>query len=60
MEYENIQNEIITNEIGQIARILDTEMTMFERMRVKKKSLKKIFGALMFYTAVMILFIFVL
>ena len=60
MEYKNIQNEIITNEIGHIARILDTEMTMFERMKIKKNSLKKIFGALIFYTGVMILFVLVL
>lgn len=60
MEYKNIQNEIITNEIGHIARILDTEMTMFERMKIKKRSIKKIFGALIFYTGVMTLFVLVL
>ena len=55
MEYKNIQNEM-----GHVARILDAEMTMFERMKIKKKSLRKIFGALMFYMAVMILFILIL
>jgi hypothetical protein len=42
--------------IGSIARIIDTELTVFERMKIKKRSLKKLFGAIVFYLTAMVLF----
>lgn len=57
MDNENTQGNISINEIGSIAMIIDTEMTILERMKIKKKTLIRLFGALMFYLVVMTLFI---
>ena len=56
MDNENIQSNISINEIGSIAMIIDTELTILERMKIKKKTLIRLFGALMFYLVVMTLF----
>lgn len=56
MDNENIQSNISVNEIGSIAMIIDTEMTILERMKIKKKTLIRLFGALLFYLVVMTLF----
>ena len=56
MDNENTQGNISINEIGSIAMIIDTEMTILERMKIKKKTLIRLFGALMFYLVVMTLF----
>ena len=58
MEDENIQNEITlnVNEIGYIARLIDQEMTIFERMRIKKTTLARIAGAMLFYLVIMSVF----
>jgi len=56
MDNENIQSNISVNG-GSIAMIIDTEMTILERMKIKKKTLIRLFGALMFYLFVMALFI---
>jgi len=56
MENEEFQNEEVINEIGYLAYIMDTEMTMFERMKIKKSSLYRILGAMTIYSVVMILF----
>ena len=56
MENEEINNEKIMNEIGYFAYMMDTEMTMFERMKIKKSSLYRILGAMTIYSVVMILF----
>ena len=58
MEDENIQNEITlnVNEIGYIARLIDQEMTIFERMRIKKTTLARIAGALVVYIVTMSVF----
>ena len=56
MDDENTQSNISINEIGSIAMIIDTEMTILERMKIKKKTLIRLFGALMFYLVVMTLF----
>lgn len=52
-----MENENITiDEIGNIARYLDTELSIFERMKIKKRSMVRISGALIFYTTMMIIF----
>jgi hypothetical protein len=56
MENEEIKNEKIMNEIGYLAYMMDTEMTMFERMKLKKSSLYRILGAMIIYLVIMILF----
>ena len=55
MEEENIQNEINlnVNEAGYIARLIDQEMTIYERMKLKKTTLARIAGAMMVYLVTM-------
>lgn len=53
MENENYQNEIMLDEIGYLAKLIDNEMTIFERMKVKKSTVYRIFGALMIYVVTM-------
>ena len=60
MDNENIPNNISINEIGRVARIIDTEMTIIERMKIKKKTLIRLFGALMFYLITITFFAVVL
>lgn len=60
MENENIQNEISANEIGYIAKLIDTEMTIIERMKIKKSTVYRIIGALTIYSITMTLFVFCL
>lgn len=40
-------------EIGKWARFLDTEKTISERMRIKKRTLLRLGGALALYLAIM-------
>ena len=56
MENEEIKNEKIINEIGYLAYVMDTEMTMFERMKIKKSSLYRLLAAMNIYLVIMILF----
>ena len=56
MENENLQNEQNIDEIGYLAKLIDTEMTIFQRMKIKKSTLIKIFGALLIYSITMISF----
>ena len=56
MENENQQKELILDEIGYFARIIDTDMTILERMKIKKTTRNRILGAITVYTATMILF----
>jgi len=56
MENENFQNEIAIDEIGYMARFIDTEFTIFERMKLKKSTIFRIFGALIIYSLTMISF----
>lgn len=44
------------DEIGNLARFIDNEMTIFERMKIRKESLIKIAIALIFYISIMIVF----
>jgi hypothetical protein len=57
---ENEENKNIINEIGYLAYLMDTEMTMFERMKIKKSSFYRILGALTVYSGVMIFFALIL
>lgn len=42
--------------IGQLARILDAEYSMLERMRIKKETLKRLGYAFLLYIIIMIFF----
>jgi len=46
--------------IGSLARFIDSEMTVFERMKIRKESLIKITIALIFYVLMMVVFSFVI
>lgn len=48
------------DEIGNIARLIDTEMTLFERIKIKKTTVLKLIAALLFYFLVMYLFSIIL
>lgn len=50
------ETNVNIDEIGYIAKMLDSELTIFERMNVKKSSIKKMFGALMIYSIIMMIF----
>lgn len=54
------ETNVNIDEIGYIAKTLDFELTIFERMKIKKRSLKKISGAIVFYLTTMLLFSFCL
>jgi len=53
---EEYDKGYILGEVGKIARFIDSEMTIFERMKIKKTSLIKISFALLFYVIMMIVF----
>lgn len=42
--------------IGQIAQLLDAEYTIFDRMKIKKETIKRIGYASLIYISIMILF----
>ena len=44
------------DEVGHIAKMLDTELTIFERMNIKKSTVKKMFVALGIYSTIMFIF----
>lgn len=60
MENENIEKNIMIDEIGYLAKYIDTEFTIIERMKLNKTSLFRIFYALLIYVATMIIFVFIL
>ena len=60
MENENIKENIMIDEIGYLAKYIDTEFTIIERMKLNKTSLFRIFYALLIYVATMIIFVFIL
>ena len=55
MKIDGMSN-ISIDGMGSIARIIDAELTIFERMKIKKRSLKKLFGAIVFYLTTIIFF----
>jgi len=54
------ENDLYVDNIGYIAQLMDTEMTIFERMKIKRQTLKKITGAIGIYFLVMSLFAYLL
>ena len=52
-----IRYEKTSNDIGYSANRIDTEMTMFERIKIKKSSLYKILVAINIYFIIIILFV---
>ena len=60
MENEEIQYDEIINEIGYFAKQIDTQMTIFERMKIKKSTMQRIIIAMGIYFIMMVLFIFML
>lgn len=59
MENETQSESSYTNEIGTIAKMIDKEMTILERMKIKSNSLKKIGLAVFFYFITMIIFAYI-
>jgi len=56
MEEINIQNDAFPDEIGSIAKILDSEMTVLERMKITRHNLIRISSAILFYLIMMLIF----
>ena len=56
MNNDNVQGTTPINDVGSIARIIDTEMTVLERMKIKKSTLFRMLGAAVVYLTIMSLF----
>lgn len=56
MENINIQESMFGGDIGQVAKKIDTELTMLERMKIKKSALKRVISAGVIYIIVMFVF----
>ena len=56
MNNDNVQWNIPIDDVGSIARTLDAEMTVLERMKIKKSTLFRIIGAVVVYLTMMSLF----
>ena len=56
MDEINLQQDAFPDEIGSIARILDGEMTTFERMKITRHNLIRVSGAVIFYLIMMLIF----
>lgn len=54
-----MENEIAIEEVGYLAKLLDEEMSVFERMKIKKSTLKRMMCAMIVYASVMISFSFI-
>lgn len=59
MNYKNPEN-IDTKKIGYIAQMIDAELTIIERMKIKKTTLYKIIVALFIYLITMTIFSLIL
>jgi hypothetical protein len=51
-----MESETSIDEVGYVARLIDTEMTILERMKIKKSTMYRIIGALSIYSITMIIF----
>jgi len=60
MDNYEILDSLSVEEIGKWAKFLDTEKTIFERMKIKKRTLVRLGGALALYLAVMVSFTVIL
>ncbi len=56
MEEINIHKDTFADEIGSIAKILDSEMTALERMKITRHNLIRISSAVIFYLIMMLIF----
>lgn len=56
MEEINIQKDTFADELGNIAKILDSEMTALERMKITRHNLIRISSAVIFYLIMMLIF----
>ena len=56
MDNENVQSNVPIDDVGNIARIIDAEMTMLERMKIKKSTIFRMIGATVVYLIMMSLF----
>ena len=56
MEEINLRKDAFPDEIGSIAKILDSEMTALERMKITRHNLIHISGAVIFYLIMMLIF----
>ena len=56
MDNDNVQRNVPIDDVGSIARILDAEMTVLERMKIKKSTLFRMIGAAVVYLTMMSLF----
>ena len=56
MDNDTVQGNISINDVGSIARTLDAEMTVLERMKIKKSTLLRMLGAVVVYLTMMSLF----
>ena len=56
MDEINLQQDSFPDEIGSIARILDGEMTTFERMKITRQNLIRVSFAIIFYIIMMLIF----
>ena len=56
MEEINLQRDALPDEIGSIAKVLDSEMTALERMKITRHNLIRISGAILFYLIMMLIF----
>ena len=56
MEEINIQKDAFPDEIGSIAKILDSEMTVLERMKITRHNLIRLSSAILFYLIMMLIF----
>ena len=56
MNEASSQNEKFSDEIGSIARILDSKFTMMERMKITKQNVKRISMGVVFYSVMMLIF----
>jgi len=60
MDRYNTLTSLNVEEIGKWARFLDTEKTMWERMKIKKRTFVHLGGALAVYIAIMAIFAVIL
>jgi len=56
MDNDRVQGNMPINDIGSVARKLDIEMTVLERMKIRKSTLLRMLGATFVYLTMMSLF----
>jgi len=58
---EEIKKDVAhINEVGYVARMVDTTMSTKDRMKIKKNTILRLSGAILLYTLIMIFFSFIL